>query len=50
MGECAPEVVDELGLPDGADVVKDSTRLRGEFVIGEQSYSGHVELRFKAAA
>jgi hypothetical protein len=36
VGERAPEVVDERGLPNRADVIKDTTRLRGEFVIGEQ--------------
>jgi hypothetical protein len=34
VGECAPKVVDELGFPDGADVVENGTRLGGEFVIG----------------
>ena len=32
VGERAPEVVDELGFADGADLVKDGPRLRGEFI------------------
>ena len=44
VGECAPEVVDEVGFPGGADVVEDGLDawIGGDFGVCEEFYGGHV--------
>ena len=39
--ERAPEVVDEIGLPRPANVIKDDARLGGEFIVGKQLHCRH---------
>jgi hypothetical protein len=50
MGERAPEIIDMVGFPDSANVVKDCACIGAKVVVGEQRNSGHVDLPSKAAA
>jgi hypothetical protein len=44
MCERAPEIVDEVGLPRLANVVKDGARLGREFIVGKQLHGRHGNL------
>ena len=45
VGEGSPEVVDEVGVSGGADVVEDGldAGVGGDFGVGPEFYGGHVE-------